>query len=275
MPGQNPEDDGELERLKWARAEREAYPRGPEAKALDREIAAMEMAPLEEAFDIVEAKAFEDVKTALRFLDNLVHLNGVHWNSEDLDMAQRSLDTLRRWAGKWPSEVFGGVKFRDESEDHIPSVGSLVDTVRRNADRLHGVKIVSDDKLGDEFFNEICASHFIDEARVFIDLTRALLRTPTPEAREPEQELADEILRELQRARTKFPGDNVTMLALMEEVGELAKATFEESAERVRREAVQVATMAMRVVLDGDSTLNKWRAAKGLNPLTTPPGEDE
>jgi hypothetical protein len=80
-------------------------------------------------------------------------------------------------------------------------------------------------------------------------------------------QLMFDIEAELIRARTKFPGDNVTMLALMEEVGELAKATFEEPAAAVRREAVQVAVMAIRVVLDGDATLAHWRATKGLDPL--------
>jgi NTP pyrophosphatase (non-canonical NTP hydrolase) len=82
--------------------------------------------------------------------------------------------------------------------------------------------------------------------------------------------LLAEITGELANARRKFPGDNVTMLALMEEVGELAKATFEEPRDNVRKEAVQVAVMAIRVVLDGDATLDDWREAKGLDPLVEP-----
>ena len=80
--------------------------------------------------------------------------------------------------------------------------------------------------------------------------------------------LMAEISIELANARAKFPGDNVTMLALVEEVGELSKALFEEPRARVRKEAVQVAVMAMRVVLDGDSTLDGWRTSKGLDALT-------
>lgn len=83
----------------------------------------------------------------------------------------------------------------------------------------------------------------------------------------PEAILVDEIFRELARARAKFPGKNVTFAALVEEVGELATATFGQSADRVREEAVQVAVMAMRMVLDGDHTFNDWRATKGLDPL--------
>lgn len=86
--------------------------------------------------------------------------------------------------------------------------------------------------------------------------------TPTPEA-----ELASKILAELQRARAKFPGKNVTFAALVEEVGELSTALFEESAQSVEKEAVQVAVMAMRVVLDGDHCFDAWRAERGLDPL--------
>ena len=84
----------------------------------------------------------------------------------------------------------------------------------------------------------------------------------------PEQELADAILAELVRARAKWPGKNVTFAALVEEVGELATATFEESRARVREEAIQVAVMAMRMVLDGDHTFNDWRQGRGLDALT-------
>jgi len=84
---------------------------------------------------------------------------------------------------------------------------------------------------------------------------------------EPEAVLSAEILAELTRARTKFPGKNVTFAALVEEVGELATATFEEGRDRVRKEAVQVAVMAMRMVLDGDHTFDDWRASKGLDAL--------
>lgn len=80
-------------------------------------------------------------------------------------------------------------------------------------------------------------------------------------------ELLADIVSELGNARAKFPGDNVTFAALVEEVGELAKATFEEPRENVRKEAVQVAVMAMRMVLDGDHTYEPWRASKGLDPL--------
>jgi hypothetical protein len=90
-------------------------------------------------------------------------------------------------------------------------------------------------------------------------------------AQTPERALVDDIVAELFRARRKFPGKDVTFAALVEEVGELAKATFEESRARVRKEAVQVAVMAMRMVLDGDHTFDDWRASKGLDPLIVDP----
>jgi len=97
----------------------------------------------------------------------------------------------------------------------------------------------------------------------------ALVKAPAP-AESPEAVLSSDILAELTRARAKFPGKNVTFAALVEEVGELATATFEEGSDRVRKEAVQVAVMAMRMVLDGDHTFDAWRQEKGLDPLSSP-----
>lgn len=89
------------------------------------------------------------------------------------------------------------------------------------------------------------------------------------EATEPDVEaLLCDILRELRHARAKFPGKNVTFAALVEEVGELATATFSERRAAVRAEAVQVAVMAMRMVLDGDHTYEPWRAQQGLDRLS-------
>lgn len=80
-------------------------------------------------------------------------------------------------------------------------------------------------------------------------------------------DLIDEMIRELARARAKFPGKNVTFAAFVEEVGEVATALFEESRAELRKEAVQAAVMALRIVLDGDHTFDAWRAAKGLDPI--------
>ena len=69
---------------------------------------------------------------------------------------------------------------------------------------------------------------------------------------------------EVGRAREKFPETEGCMVALVEEVGELARAILDESPERIRAEAVQVACMAVRVVLDGDASLDHYRAKRGL-----------
>jgi hypothetical protein len=73
---------------------------------------------------------------------------------------------------------------------------------------------------------------------------------------------------ELRRARAKFPGDRIMTIALAEEFGELAKAVLDEPSAQVYKEAIQTAVMAARVVIDGDSSVNEWRAAKGLDGLT-------
>lgn len=66
---------------------------------------------------------------------------------------------------------------------------------------------------------------------------------------------------ELFNARKKFPSSDHSVLALCEESGELARAVLnhkygEGNLSEVRKEAVQVAAMAIRVIMEGDSTVN-------------------
>ncbi len=64
---------------------------------------------------------------------------------------------------------------------------------------------------------------------------------------------------EIKRARRKFPGANATNAALVEEVGEVSTALMFEPWSAVCAEAVQVATMAMRLATEGDATFEEWR----------------
>lgn len=64
---------------------------------------------------------------------------------------------------------------------------------------------------------------------------------------------------EVKRARKKFPGDNATNAALVEEVGEVSTALMFEPWDAVIAEAVQVAAMALRLATEGDSTFKDWR----------------
>lgn len=76
-----------------------------------------------------------------------------------------------------------------------------------------------------------------------------------------------EVRAELMRARLLFPGDRIMTIALAEEFGELCKAILDEPAANVRKEAIQTAVMAARVVLDGDGSVNEWRQERGLDRL--------
>ena len=71
-----------------------------------------------------------------------------------------------------------------------------------------------------------------------------------------DQQFIDAVLEELARARSKFPMPNRNFTALVEEVGELAKAHLEEGPEEIWNEAVQVAVMAMRVATEGDPSIS-------------------
>ena len=66
-------------------------------------------------------------------------------------------------------------------------------------------------------------------------------------------ELADEIV----RARAKFPGSRFLLAALTEEVGELARAILQrKTGDEIKREAIQVACVALRIYEEGDSAFD-------------------
>ena len=79
-----------------------------------------------------------------------------------------------------------------------------------------------------------------------------------------ETQFTIDVLKELERARAKFPtgtfGVWKCLCALTEEVGELNQACLQRvqepekgvTLEHIRAEAIQVASMAMRVILDSD-----------------------
>lgn len=80
-----------------------------------------------------------------------------------------------------------------------------------------------------------------------------------------------EIDNELEKARTKFPMPNPTFVALVEEVGELAQALLKckpgdmECAQRVYAEAIQCATMAIRVMEEGDRDFPAYAPYLGMS----------
>lgn len=79
----------------------------------------------------------------------------------------------------------------------------------------------------------------------------------------PEHGTVIDISKEVVRARTKFPGNRLLLAALTEEVGELAKAMLQDRPiEEIRREAIQVACVAIRIIEEGDSSFANLTAAE-------------
>lgn len=70
-----------------------------------------------------------------------------------------------------------------------------------------------------------------------------------------EDETIEDLDDELIKARTKFPGNRFLLAALMEEVGELAKALLQnKDPDEWMTEALQVACVAIRIFEEGDSS---------------------
>jgi hypothetical protein len=62
-----------------------------------------------------------------------------------------------------------------------------------------------------------------------------------------------DLIREIDRARAKFPGNRFLLAALMEELGELAEAMVDGTREEAYKEAIQVACVALRIAEEEDS----------------------
>jgi hypothetical protein len=70
----------------------------------------------------------------------------------------------------------------------------------------------------------------------------------------PQPQTIAALMKELQRARAKFPGNRFLLAALVEEVGKLAEAVLAEDKTAIKREALQVACVALRIAEEGDAT---------------------
>jgi hypothetical protein len=79
--------------------------------------------------------------------------------------------------------------------------------------------------------------------------------------------LLQDVAKETNRARSKYPGENANVGVLLEYVGKLSAATLRSPRAEVQRRAIQVAAMALRVILDGDTTLDAWRDRFEVEPL--------
>lgn len=95
----------------------------------------------------------------------------------------------------------------------------------------------------------------------------------------PREEVFLQAVREeLERARSKFPGNEHQANAMSEEAGETVKALLEHEfeggeAEAIYREAVQTAAMALRVATEGDSTFSYDPAGLAVHQGLTPDPE--
>jgi hypothetical protein len=82
-------------------------------------------------------------------------------------------------------------------------------------------------------------------------------------AQPPEPLTLSAITAETIHARLKFPGNKHLLAALVEEVGELAQAMLQDKPrDQIEREAIQVATVAVRIIEEGDAAFDvkDWSA---------------
>lgn len=112
--------------------------------------------------------------------------------------------------------------------------------------------------------NAVFNAAYIKKALFVLGLHENMFDAPNREL----QCFLESVRCEVMRAQNLFPGRRIMALAFNEEVGELNKALLDEPWFQVYKEAVQSATMAARVALEGDESLDDWRDKKGLDNPT-------
>lgn len=264
--------------MAWdARAHREAAPANAQAARSERRavafghVAATQCIAMQAA--VIDAQ-LQSPKAGMRWILNTLFGPGL---LPDLEQA-RAMGGAQAWFDKHADE---------ESERFAQVQQRLADTAPNAALQAAGQRLE---------MAEICCGNFDSCTRMCVpraehwrqrwadevaqrehevaELQRLLAAALRQQEQQPLEHAAERFLAdvraELLKARAKFPGDRIMVIALAEEFGELAKAVLDESAERVRKEAVQTAVMAARVAIDGDGSVREWRAAKGLDVLGAP-----
>ncbi len=103
------------------------------------------------------------------------------------------------------------------------------------------------------------------EAEAKASFAMAVMQKPGSRPRQrPKLATLAEVEREVVRAREKFPGNKKMLAALMEEVGELARALLQRKPQAdVKKECIQIAATAVRIFEEGDADFaaGKWGAA--------------
>ncbi len=79
--------------------------------------------------------------------------------------------------------------------------------------------------------------------------------------------LYSEVVVQLQRLRVKYPENDAAFLNLIEAIDSLAKALADEPATNVRVKAIEAMALIMRLVLDGDSSIDALRLKRALNNI--------
>ena len=123
----------------------------------------------------------------------------------------------------------------------------------------------------DEFLD---GDEFPDAGKA-MEALRAALSAPSPEPGErgdPTELALVHVGEEVARARAKFPRARKLTVALMEEVGELAQAQLQQKPpEEIRKEAMQVAAVAVRIMTEGDADFIGYSEDESMQQRETAP----